>query len=172
MSLILLPGAVTVFIPFVLVSLSSFLFGPMTQLSNYVLVLIASLILIYIGLFLLGTTILLFLRIGQGTPAPWDPPKHLVVRGPYRYVRNPMILGVLLVLLGETLMFWSVVLLVWTFVFLAANLAYFPLIEEKQLRRRFGAVYDEYAVHVPRWIPRRTPWHQPNPDSPNNFQNR
>jgi protein-S-isoprenylcysteine O-methyltransferase Ste14 len=160
MSLILLPGTVTIFIPFVLVSLSSFLFGPMTHLSNYVLVLISSSILIYIGLFLLGTTILLFIRIGQGTPAPWDPPKYLVVRGPYRYVRNPMILGVLLILLGEALMFWSVVLLAWTAVFLAANLVYFPLVEEKQLRRRFGAEYDEYAEQVPRWIPRLTPWNK------------
>jgi protein-S-isoprenylcysteine O-methyltransferase Ste14 len=131
MNLILLPVAVTIFIPFVLVSLSLFLFGLRTHLSNNFLVLISSLISIYIGLFLMGTTILLFLRIGQGTPVPWDPPKYLVIRGPYRYVRNPMINGVLLILLGKTLMFWSVVLLAWTAVFLAADLVYFPLVEGK-----------------------------------------
>jgi protein-S-isoprenylcysteine O-methyltransferase Ste14 len=158
LSLLLLPGTVTVFIPFALLYISFVSFGNTVMFTDNLLVLILSMILLYGGLFLMGMTTLLFVRIGGGTPAPWDPPKHLVVRGPYRYVRNPMIIGVLVVLLGEALLFWSLVLVLWMVLFFCANLVYFPLVEEKRLRTRFGAEYEEYMRHVPRWIPRLTPW--------------
>lgn len=110
------------------------------------------------GLLLIAATIRLFAVAGRGTLAPWDPPRRLVVRGVYRHVRNPMILGVFCLLLGEALIGASLWLLGWAGVFLAANALYFPLVEEPQLRKRFGPPYNEYCRHVPRWRPRIRPW--------------
>ncbi len=100
----------------------------------------------------------LFLRVGEGTPAPWDPPRKLVVRGPYRQVRNPMITSVLAMLAAEALLFQSWPLAAWLVVFFAANAVYFPLSEEPGLVRRFGADYTRYKAKVPRWLPRLKPW--------------
>ena len=99
-----------------------------------------------------------FATEGQGTLAPWDPPRELVVHGPYRYVRNPMISGVVLVLFGESLLLLSLPHAVWAACFLTINLIYIPLIEEPQLQGRFGESYIEYCRHVPRVLPRLTPW--------------
>jgi protein-S-isoprenylcysteine O-methyltransferase Ste14 len=90
---------------------------------------------------------------GKGTPAPIDPPKKLVVVGPYRIVRNPMYWSVLFVLLGEALIFRSTAL-AWlgALVFAGAMLFVF-LYEEPALRRKFGAEYEEYCRRVPRWLP-------------------
>lgn len=99
-----------------------------------------------------------FANEGHGTLAPWDPPRELVLRGPYRYVRNPMISGVILVLFGESLVLLSVAHAFWAAAFLALNLVYIPLIEEPQLERRFGAAYVEYCRNVPRVVPRLRPW--------------
>jgi protein-S-isoprenylcysteine O-methyltransferase Ste14 len=114
--------------------------------------------LIAFGLVLIVRTIALFAQVGRGTLAPWDPTKRLVIRGPYRYVRNPMISGVLFVLLGETVLFGSLALLVWFGLVLAVNAVYLPLVEERGLRRRFGREYETYRANVPRWIPRARPW--------------
>jgi len=116
------------------------------------------LLLMAAGLALVVWTVRLFARVGQGTLAPWDPPRHLVVRGPYRHVRNPMITGVAAILLGEAALFGSLPLLAWLALFALANALYIPLAEEPGLRRRFGAEFDDYCRHVPRWLPRRTPW--------------
>lgn len=113
------------------------------------------------GLALMVATIRLFARIGRGTLAPWDPTSRLVVAGPYRHTRNPMITGVCAVLLGEALVFGSVGLFAWFCAFVAINLVYIPLVEAPRMRERFGADYDEYATNVPAWIPRRTPWEPP-----------
>jgi protein-S-isoprenylcysteine O-methyltransferase Ste14 len=110
------------------------------------------------GLLLVAVTIALVARVGGGTLAPWDPTERLVVRGPYRRVRNPMITGVLCVLLGEAALFASVPLLIWAGAVFAVNAVYLPLVEEPGLRRRFGADYDTYRAHVPRWLPRVRPW--------------
>jgi protein-S-isoprenylcysteine O-methyltransferase Ste14 len=118
-------------------------------------------VLIGAGLTLMYRTISLFVRLGEGTLAPWDPTQRLVVEGPYRHVRNPMISGVLTVLLGEAALFGSPALVWWFLGFLAVNAVWFPLVEEPGLRRRFGGDYEEYARAVPRWIPRRTPWAPP-----------
>ena len=100
----------------------------------------------------------LFLTAGRGTPAPWAPPERLVVRGPYRHVRNPMITGVLLMLGAESLFFGSWHLTGWTLVFFAGNALYFPLVEERALEKRFGDDYRLYKANVPRWIPRWRAW--------------
>jgi protein-S-isoprenylcysteine O-methyltransferase Ste14 len=103
-------------------------------------------------------TVSLFARIGKGTLAPWDPTSRLVVVGPYRHVRNPMISGVLTVLLGEAALFGSLPLLVWFGAAFAVNAVYFPLVEEPGLRERFGGDYEAYCAKVPRWLPRLRPW--------------
>jgi len=113
--------------------------------------------LIVAGLVLMVQTIALFATVGRGTLAPWDAPERLVVRGPYRRVRNPMISGMLFVLLGEAALFGSLALLAWFAAVLAINAAWFPLVEEPGLRRRFGAEYEAYRAEVPRWLPRLRP---------------
>lgn len=112
------------------------------------------------ALFLLGFApvawcVTLFARVGKGTLAPWDPTKELVVRGPYRHVRNPMISGVAGMLLGEALFFGSAILAGWFLLFVLINHTYFILSEEPSLERRFGIAYADYRRRVPRWLPRR-----------------
>ena len=113
------------------------------------------------GLALFIWTVRLFATEGEGTLAPWDPTSKLVVRGPYRHVRNPMITGVLAILLGEAAVLGMPSLLVWAAIFLAANALWMPLVEEPGLRRRFGPAYEDYAAHVPRWLPRLRAWDPP-----------
>ena len=100
---------------------------------------------------------------GLGTPAPFDPPRKLVVSGPYRYVRNPMYFGMGLVLLGEALVYPHILVgMLAEMAALACFVIPFVLLgEEPVLRRNFGAAYDEYTRHVRRWIPRLTPWYPP-----------
>jgi protein-S-isoprenylcysteine O-methyltransferase Ste14 len=86
-----------------------------------------------------------------------------VLRGPYRYVRNPMMIGVMLILLAEALLLQSWGIAIWLAVFLLLNLIYLPRVEEKGLEHRFGDSYRQYKVHVPRWIPRTAPWEGPTP---------
>ncbi len=113
------------------------------------------------GLLLLIKTVVLFEKVGEGTLAPWDPTQRLVVRGVYRYVRNPMISGVVLIVLGEAAFVGSLPLLYWSAFFFIANAIYMPLSEEPGLARRFGDDYLLYKKNVPRWIPRVTPWTPP-----------
>jgi len=111
-----------------------------------------------LGLALAVWTVRLFAVKGQGTPAPWDPPQKLVVAGPYRHVRNPIISAVMLMLFAESLLLQSPPIAGWLIVFFIINGVYFPLSEEKALERRFGDDYRRYKAHVPRWVPRLTPW--------------
>ena len=109
--------------------------------------------LIAAGLALWAWTVGLFARVGEGTLAPWDPTQRLVVRGPYRHVRNPMITGVVSILLGEAVLLGSRPLLLWALGFFAVNAVFIPLIEEPGLVRRFGDEYVRYRESVPRWLP-------------------
>ena len=120
----------------------------------------AGIVLLVFGLALAAWTMALFHRVGKGTAAPWDPPKSLVVAGPYCHVRNPMLSSVFIMLLAEFLITGSMVILTWFAVFVCVNMIYFPLVEEKELLRRFGADYARYKANVPRYIPRPTPWKQ------------
>jgi protein-S-isoprenylcysteine O-methyltransferase Ste14 len=113
-----------------------------------------------LGLLLFSASLGRFITEGRGTLAPWDPPRHLVVTGPYRHVRNPMISGVLLVLIGEALLLLSWHHAVWALIFFVINAIYMPLIEEPRLAERFGESYREYCRHVPRLLPRLRPWEQ------------
>src|SRR5262249_58180025 len=126
--------------------------------SPRLILLVIGIIGIGVGFLLMVATIRLFVRVGRGTFAPWDPPQHLVVRGVYRHVRNPMISGVLFVLLGESLLTASRPLFGWFLIFALINAIYIPLWEEPGLVHRFGDEYRTYKRNVPRWIPRLTPW--------------
>ena len=107
-----------------------------------------------VGLCVCWVTVSIFTDYGKGTPAPWAPPKILIVIGLYKYVRNPMMLGVLCVLLGEAVFFLSVGLFLWFLIFFTWSLIVIPLWEEVDLGRRFGEPYFEYKKQVPRWVPR------------------
>ncbi len=92
-----------------------------------------------------------FAWLGQGTPAPFDPPRHLVTRGPYRFVRNPMYIGAATALAGAALYFTSLSLLAFVCGFLLVTHLFVLLYEEPTLRRLFGPVYTDYCAHVDRW---------------------
>ena len=112
-----------------------------------------------IPMWLIGSLIALwcfwdFTFQGHGTPVPTDPPKELVMTGPYRYVRNPIYVGVLLIFLGHFLWFgyWS--LLAYTLLAFIGVHLFVLLYEEPSLKRKFGTTYENYLKEVPRWIPR------------------
>ena len=113
-------------------------------------------------LWLIGGVILLwsfwnFLKEGRGTPAPVDPPKELVAIGFYRYVRNPMYVGILSAILGHFLWFGYWNLLIYGIVVFLAFHTFVTYYEEPTLKKKFGAAYAEYLKRVPRWIPRVRP---------------
>lgn len=110
------------------------------------------------GLIIIALTIRMFIRIGKGTLAPWDPTKKLVTQSLYAHVRSPMILGVLTVLIGEAILFKSAAITYWALLFFLINHIYFIISEEPGLENRFGEEYAEYKENVPRWIPRIKPW--------------
>jgi protein-S-isoprenylcysteine O-methyltransferase Ste14 len=123
-----------------------------------VIVLLFGVAFIALGLVLMVATIRLFVTVGKGTLAPWNPTQRLVVQGVYRHVRNPMISGVFFVLLGEAALAASLPLFVWFAVFVLGNAVYIPLAEEPGLVKRFGDDYLAYKQNVPRWIPRLRGW--------------
>ncbi|MGB8984861.1 MAG: isoprenylcysteine carboxylmethyltransferase family protein [Anaerolineales bacterium] len=144
--LIVAPGMVAGYIPLVLLRK-----GP--QIETGFLAWLA------IPLWLIGGIVLLwsfwnFLVQGHGTPAPIDPPKELVATGFYRYVRNPMYVGVLLMLIGHFLWFEFVWQIVYAAIAFLIVHVFVTLYEEPTLRRKFGGSYEAYLRRVPRWIPR------------------
>lgn len=158
LSIAALPFMVTVVIPTWLAGRNNVHFAAGASLLE-MLAEIVGMILLAIGVFLFASSLRRFATEGKGTLAPWDPPRRLVLRGPYRYVRNPMISGVIFVLFGESLVLLSKPHLEWALIFLVANFIYIPILEEPQLKRRFGNDYVEYCRNVPRLIPRLRPWH-------------
>jgi protein-S-isoprenylcysteine O-methyltransferase Ste14 len=106
------------------------------------------------GLSIFFWCVSLFVSIGRGTLAPWDPTRKLVAVGPYEYVRNPMIGSLILFLLGEALFLGSAVVAIWALVIFVINHFYFVYSEEPGLEKRFGESYREYKLRIPRWIPK------------------
>jgi protein-S-isoprenylcysteine O-methyltransferase Ste14 len=148
---ILLPGTFAGFLPWRYFGLR----GARVDVSDPGHVL--SLVCIGLGAALLAACIVEFARSGRGTLSPVDPPRRLVVRGLYRYVRNPMYLSVTTIVFGEWLLTRSPALLIyWSIWFAGANLFVIGY-EEPNLRRRFGPSYDAYTRQVGRWIPRPRP---------------
>lgn len=148
-AIIILPFNVTVVIQYLILYISKFQYN----IPNIIQI-IFGIILFIFGLFLAIWTMILFNTIGKGTLAPWAAPKHLVVEGPFKIVRNPMITGILSILTAESLILNSINLFYWMIIFFIVNCIYFKLFEEKQLERNFGQEYLEYKKNVPMWIPK------------------
>jgi len=115
----------------------------------------------YIGVLLLALGSIVYTKClwdfavtGRGTPAPIDPPKNLVVRGLYRYVRNPMYIGSVMVLLGEAIFFQARILFGYSVLVFVAFCLLVLLYEEPTLLRLFGDSYRQYCRTVPRWSPK------------------
>ena len=160
-AILALPFAATVVVPALIVAAGTGSIGWGLESGAAALPIGAGALLIGAGLVLFTTTVRLFTSVGQGTLAPWDPPRTLVVRGPYRYLRHPMITGVALVLAGESMILGSAGVAVWLAAFVAVNALYLPLVEEPALVRRFGTDYELYMANVRRWLPRLRPWPGP-----------
>jgi protein-S-isoprenylcysteine O-methyltransferase Ste14 len=144
---VLVPGTVTILLPYLILRERA---GPVSlKLPE-----ICGVLLITIGVAIYLSCAFSFVRFGRGTPAPIDPPTELVVQGMYRFSRNPMYVGVVTVLLGESLLFRSSLLLIYTaVVFIAFNI-FIMWYEEPTLQRMFGESYDSYRRRVPRWVGR------------------
>ncbi len=121
------------------------------------------------GLVVLISAFWRFAAEGRGTPAPVAPTERLVIGGFYRYVRNPMYLAVLSLIVGQALALWQLELLVYAAVVCLAFVTFVAVYEEPYLARRFGAEYAEYRRQVPGWWPRRHPW---RPEDPARFAGR
>lgn len=106
------------------------------------------------GMILFTWTVGLFAYEGKGTLAPWDPPAYLVTSGPYSWIRHPMITAVVLILLGEAVLFNHLFILIWCLLFFIANHLYFIYREEPGLLKKYGEEYRDYKREVPRWTPR------------------
>ena len=146
---ILQPGMVTVLIPYWLISS-----GGAGVFSGHQPLRYLGFPLIVIGAAGLLWCIWEFFSEGRGTISPIDPPKHLVVRGLYRYVRNPMYVSVVTTLVGESIFFASAPVLIEAGVFIILAHLFVTFYEEPALRRQFGESYERYSETVGRWIPR------------------
>ena len=153
LSITALPFMAAVVIPWWVTRGRTVVVGPGPTLSTRLLQL-GGLALLVVGLLLFVGSLRRFATEGEGTLAPWDPPRRLVITGLYRYVRNPMITGVVTVLLGEAAVLLSPAIGRWAVTFLLINAVYIPLVEEPMLVARFGEAYREYCRHVPRLVPR------------------
>jgi protein-S-isoprenylcysteine O-methyltransferase Ste14 len=145
---VLAPGSVTVLGPFLILQAehgSSLPIGPARFIGLGPIV---------VGATVLAWCIVDFVRTGRGTPAPWDAPRHLVTRGLYRVVRNPMYVGIVFTLIGEALLFRSAWLLAYVAIVWLVFHLFVTVYEEPSLRRQFGQSYAAYCEAVNRWIPR------------------
>src|SRR5947208_4719840 len=95
-----------------------------------------------------------FAFVGKGTAAPFDPPRQLVIVGPYRFVRNPIYIGAVVAMLGAAMVLWSSWLVLYAFVVLIVTHLLVIFYEEPHLRRVFGQPYEDYLQTVHRWIPK------------------
>ncbi|SFT86115.1 isoprenylcysteine carboxylmethyltransferase family protein [Mesorhizobium sp. YR577] len=150
--LILAPGVVAGLLPWLLTDRYGL---PFSSIAGFVA---AGSLLVIAGLAVLLHAFTRFALEGSGTPAPVAPTEKLVVGGIYRYVRNPMYVAVLSIILGQALIFahWPVAL--YACVAGAAMFAFVKTYEEPTLARRYGASYEAYRRAVPGWWPRFTPW--------------
>lgn len=115
---------------------------------------VPGLLLVVLGGIVVASCVATFVLVGRGTPAPFDAPRRVVAAGPYRWVRNPMYLGAMLVILGAGCMLRSPSAVVVAVLFLAGAHLFVVLYEEPTLERRFGAGYLDYKASVNRWWPR------------------
>jgi protein-S-isoprenylcysteine O-methyltransferase Ste14 len=154
--LVIAPGTVALYVPWLL---SRWHVAP--ALLGFTPFRIIGIALIIAGLPILLDSFSRFALQGLGTPAPIAPPRHLVVTGWYRYVRNPMYVGVASLIIGQGLLFGRTSILEWSLVFWVLTHLFVVFYEEPHLRRTFGSEYDTYCAAVPRWIPRLRPFTAP-----------
>jgi protein-S-isoprenylcysteine O-methyltransferase Ste14 len=143
---IFVPGMVAVYVPLLLVRGRPLASAPLVLLGGLALA---------VGASIYAWCVWDFATFGRGTPAPIDAPKRLVVRGLYRFTRNPMYLGVLTTIAGWALVFGAPDLLVYGAVVGAGFHAFVLFYEEPHLGELFGREYDDYRARVGRWLPRR-----------------
>ena len=129
-----------------------------SMFATSILLWVIGLVLCASGLGLAIVTIRMFILIGDGTIMPWDPTRGLIVASLYSRVRNPLILSLFILLIGEAILFVSYGIALVAILFFVINTIYFIYSEEPGLERRFGEEYIEYKKNVPRWIPRLKPW--------------
>lgn len=155
--LVIAPGLVAVYVPW---RISQWhVAPPLLGFSGFRAIGVA---MIAAGLPVLLDSFARFAIQGLGTPAPVAPPQHLIVTGLYRYVRNPMYVGVSSLIFGQGLLFGITQILEYGVVVWAAFFLFVLLYEEPALRSKFGDEYREFCAHVPRWIPRFKPWRKPS----------
>jgi protein-S-isoprenylcysteine O-methyltransferase Ste14 len=151
---LVLPVTVTIVVPALVLAAAGGELAWGTPLPLAVALAVLGCLAITAGLAFVVWTVSLFVTTGRGTLAPWDPTQRLVVRGPYRRVRNPMISGVGAILIGEVVLAGSAWLAAWLALFAALNAVYIPVVEEPGLVSRYGDDYRPYREQVPRWVPR------------------
>jgi protein-S-isoprenylcysteine O-methyltransferase Ste14 len=142
----LLPGVVAGYLPYRMLAGSGKLQLPMLSFTS-----ISAVAFTLSGVLILLRCVWDFFASGKGTLAPIDPPRHLVVRGLYRYTRNPMYNGVIVILVGEAWLFASTSLLSYTAVVLVSFHLFVVLYEEPVLEAQFRKSYSDYRRSVPRW---------------------
>src|SRR5436189_5244452 len=116
---------------------------------------VAVMIMVAIGTAIALWCVFTFVFIGKGTPAPFDPPRRLVIRGPYRFVRNPMYIGAGIALAGAALFYQSLSILIYAGLFFLATHLFVILYEEPTLRQTFGSEYEAYCRQRRRWWAKR-----------------
>lgn len=156
-AIVFLPGTALVYVPALVLWLAAGT-GWRASPAGHWLEWLAALAFAGPGFVLMIWTVRLFTTQGGGTPAPWDPPVNFIATGPYAHMRNPMLAGVILTLIAETLAFGSWPLAGWALFFFGLNSAYFVFSEEPGLEARFGDSYRAYKAAVPRWWPRLRPY--------------
>lgn len=147
-AIVILPINVLIIIPAILLYLTNYSFNKPTVIQ-----IIFALISFIIGTILAVWSMLTLKKIGHGTLAPWAPPENFVVAGPYKYVRNPMIIGIFFLLFAEFCITKSLTIFIWFLFFVVLNFFYIHFMEEPQLEKRFGNSYTQYKKNVNAWIP-------------------
>jgi protein-S-isoprenylcysteine O-methyltransferase Ste14 len=151
--LVLAPGCVAGLVPW---WISHWQFR--TPFAGYAPLRVIGAIFVAAGTFVVLDSFARFALQGLGTPAPVFPTRHLVVKGFYRYVRNPMYVAVVAVILGQALLFGDMHVLEYALVAWLVAQLFVVTYEEPTLRKTFGVEYEFFRANVPRWIPRLTPW--------------
>ncbi len=146
---VLVPGTVAVYLPLLIARSRSPTSGPA----------FIGLAILVVGAAIYSWAVWDFATFGRGTPAPIDAPQKLVVRGLYRYTRNPMYVGVLTVILGWAALFGALRLVLYALLVGTCFHLFIVLYEERHLRAEFGGQYEAYCSQVSRWLPR--PWRGP-----------
>ena len=150
------PGVVAALGPWLMTDWSAHDWSPTVRVAGGVLIAASA--------FVLSHAFMRFVVEGAGTPAPVAPTERLVVGGAYRYVRNPMYLAVLAIIVGQALLLGQAGLLPYAGIVGLAFAAFVSLYEEPILAHRYGEQYRAYRRAVPAWLPRTTPWEPGSPD--------